>query len=446
MPRFTRGAITGALAVAVAVTSLLAPAPAVGAPNDDKVRIATDGFVYGYAPVALARTRALTLCATGVNTMLNLPVTANPLFRAVVAPNTETLYTNSFLDLRKGPVTVSYPPTGGRYMVFQFLDMYSNVIGNAGTRVDGPAGHSVTIVPPGYHGPVRGQRQIRSGTWDVWMLGRTLVSGTTIPDARTLQSSYRMSVDNENVGPTPPPLRQQGCTVSSPQNLVSAQAGFFDELADVITADPPPPADAAIVASLSSIGVRPGATPSAGPDAAALSAGVANGNAVVDNSEGMLPARGPWRTTDVAGHWGTDYLLRAFLTKVGLGINELAESRYYRATVDSAGATLTGARSYVIHVPASVPVDKSKSGWWSVTVYDMDGFPIVNPAFKYSVGTDLDGPLVRNPDGSADVTISVGPRGPVANWIPAPAGPFQLIFRQYIPTNTAWAPPPIIPV
>ena len=74
---------------------------AAAAPSPDHIAAATRGFVFGYSPVAMARTRALTLCGTGgTNAFLDPPVTANPLFRAVVAPNAETLYSTAYLDLR----------------------------------------------------------------------------------------------------------------------------------------------------------------------------------------------------------------------------------------------------------------------------------------------------------------------------------------------------------
>ena len=394
----------------------------------------------------MARTRALTLCGTGgMNAFLNLPVTANPLFRAVVAPNAETLYSTAYLDLRDGPVTVSYPPTGGRYVVFQFLDMYSNVIDNAGTSSDGPGGATVTLVPPGYNAPVPGRR-IESTTWDLWVLGRTLVAGAGV-DPQALQRGYRIGVNRVPVAGATPRLRQQSCSLSSPQNLVSAGAGFFDELADVLAADPPPPADAAVLTDLASVGVTPGSHPSTTGDVEALAAGAGGGNAIVDNAEGVLRPAGSWRTSDVIGRYGTDYMLRAFVTKVGLGANGLEETRYYRATTDVAGAPLTGGRSYTIHLPPAnplVPVDLGRAGWWSVTAYDMDGWLVPNVALRYSYGTDIE-PLTRNADGSVDITVGAVP-SLAPNWLPAPAGGFQLIFRQYMPTDTGWVPPPIMPV
>ena len=89
MVRSFAAAVVGVLLAALAV---LVPGPAAAAPSPDHLAAATRGFVFGYSPVAMARTRALTLCGTGgTNAFLDLPVTANPLFRAVVAPNRNPL-------------------------------------------------------------------------------------------------------------------------------------------------------------------------------------------------------------------------------------------------------------------------------------------------------------------------------------------------------------------
>ena len=113
--------------------------------------------------------------------------------------------------------------------MFQFLDMYSNVIDNAGTRVDGPGGATVTLVPPGYTAPVPGRR-IESTTWDLWVLGRTLVGGAGV-DPQALQRGYRIGVNRVPVAGATPRLRQQSCTVgavpSLAPNWLPAPAGGF---------------------------------------------------------------------------------------------------------------------------------------------------------------------------------------------------------------------------
>jgi hypothetical protein len=80
-------------------------------------------------------------------------------------------------------------------------------------------------------------------------------------------------------------------------------------------------------------------------------------------------------------------------------------------------------------------------------MYDDRQFLVDNPLDRYAIG-DRD-PLEFNADGSLDVLIQH--RRPVArvesNWLPAPAGDFNLILRMYWPRAAAldgtWVPPPV---
>ena len=68
-----------------------------------------------------------------------------------LTPNTETVYTGSWLDLSKGPVVVESPPStlGG---VDDFWFRYVTDLGNAGP--DKGKGGKFLFLPPGYKGPV----------------------------------------------------------------------------------------------------------------------------------------------------------------------------------------------------------------------------------------------------------------------------------------------------
>ena len=57
---------------------------------------------------------------------------ATPGDRTVVAPNHDTMYTVSQLDLRDGPMVIDAPATGGRYSVLQLLDAYTNAVSYIG--------------------------------------------------------------------------------------------------------------------------------------------------------------------------------------------------------------------------------------------------------------------------------------------------------------------------
>ena len=65
---------------------------------------------------------------------------------------------------------------------------------------------------------------------------------------------------------------------------------------------------------------------------------------------------------------------------------------------------------------------------------DRRGGGVENSSRRYSIGNRTEG-LVRNADGSLEIVISQAPpaSGGSANWLPAPAGPFRMSFRAYLP-------------
>ena len=72
-----------------------------------------------------------------VNTFSDADKFTRPSDRAVVAPNVDTLYSISHLDLGKGPIVLEHPDMGRRYFTCGFLDPYTNVIGYVGSRTTG---------------------------------------------------------------------------------------------------------------------------------------------------------------------------------------------------------------------------------------------------------------------------------------------------------------------
>jgi hypothetical protein len=114
---------------------------------------------------------------------------------------------------------------------------------------------------------------------------------------------------------------------------------------------------------------------------------------------------------------------------------------------------LTGSARYVAHVSARYlpfPV----GAFWSMTLYDANGFFVPNPARVYLINNRS--PVHYNADHSLDIYIQAqapSRQRQRANWLPSPAGrPFRLIMRLYKPSTVAgilsgsiWQPPTILP-
>jgi hypothetical protein len=86
------------------------------------------------------------------------------------------------------------------------------------------------------------------------------------------------------------------------------------------------------------------------------------------------------------------------------------------------------------------------NAFWSVTLYDAQGFQVPNPLNRFDVSSWM--PLKYNADGSLDLYFQNEGAGAdkEANWLPAPKEPFNLMMRVYAPKSEAltgkWNPPP----
>jgi hypothetical protein len=149
--------------------------------------------------------------------------------------------------------------------------------------------------------------------------------------------------------------------------------------------------------------------------------------------------------TDTMGVYGNYYLKRAIVALLGLGANLPEDAIYPLNLADDAGAPLDGANGYTIHFEkgATPPV----RAFWSVTLYDSDGFQVANGLNRFAVSSWM--PFQYNADGSLDLYFQNESPGKdkEANWLPAPKGPFNLTMRLYSPQLDAltgkWNPPPV---
>jgi hypothetical protein len=461
------------LVAAVAVgTALLAgsatPASAAAPDATQAAVLGEQAYEYGFPLVDLLRIRAemtSVACPDGrgnapVNSFSHATGFATADDRTVVLPNTDTLYSLAHLDLKKGPITLSHPDMGKRYFSFELVDPWTNVIAIPGKREDGPDAASYVVKwkgegsarPPASFKKPKGAEVIKSKYRRVWVIGRTLAT-----DAKSDQKKAKKKMRKYELAlPDGKPRKfPKGCNPGEPKTFPTPTDGepFIEKLSADMAKNPPPARDNPLLEQLATVGVGAGLSPEdAGlsPDALAAFYDAIAAKAAALPTETRLFAYTEALKTDGwflappnIGDFGTDYFLRAIVASAGIGANTPNEAIYPVAIADRNGALFSGANDYRLTFAADdLPPARF---FWSVTMYDTEGFLVPNPDNLYSVGPSH-GDLVAKPDGSIVVVISrTEPTEGGVNWLPAPDAGFRLNMRLYGPSKAAqtgaWMPP-----
>ena len=452
--------LAGSIA-AIAVPFVGSAAAATPAPLTEAQaqQIGTDAYTYGMSLMEYLRQQQQNTSVTVPNKLGDAPINqlgsdaalATPKNAAFVAPNLDTLYTFGHLNLAKGPLVLHVPAiSGGRYYVFEFLDPYTNVFHYVGTRTTGNGEGDYAIVGPNFHGklPARLHR-ITAPYNNIWLAGRTQIYGPSdYPAVHKIQSEYKLIPLKayEHVGLSYiPPKPRKIITTHTVATLPTGLA-YFDALGTALAENPPPARDHAILTEMKTAGIGPGLHPStenlpaatiAGLTAAADAGpatilsdrvGLALSSAKVHNGWYVLPS--------YVGDWGTNYMVRAVVSVYGIAANRPAEALYPVGVLDTAGAPLSGANSYVIHFNAGqLPPAKY---FWSITMYNLDSYLSPNSINRYEISNHTAG-VKYGPGGSLDIYIqSTPPAGHLSNWLPCQSsGQIVPIMRLYGPGKSA---------
>jgi hypothetical protein len=179
--------------------------------------------------------------------------------------------------------------------------------------------------------------------------------------------------------------------------------------------------------------------------APAIECGVRRGAALV-MTEARLPhgaVSGRWLVRSGLGRYGTDYLRRAGAAAAGLGTTSAADELAAMLDTDADGLPLDGRHRYVMRFePDAVP---PVHGSWALSMHGERRRLAGDRIDRYSVG-DHSG-LKLDYDGALVLWIQADPpgRAHLANWLPAPHGPFSLLLRLFWPRaealEGAWSPP-----
>lgn len=390
----------------------------------------------------------------------------SPSQRWVVTPNNDTFYGAGFADLGVEPAVIQTPADvpAGHYWTIQVADLFTTVIHQLGSASRTPAGKFL-LVGPDWTG------QKPDGFIDVLRMPTNLAG--VFPRsfaARTPEAKARALAVLNQMGMFPlsrntPARLAKDCAAAARNavfppgvtaEMIAADPDasrpqwvnpktFWDDLEKALAANPKVgPDDAAMAAQARTLIALRKSNPGykALLDRAALAADAALHASSTYVQVGVDAGNG-WQRQEGAGLWGTDWFSRAQATVIYIYVNDFREATYFIRGTDAKGTLLDGRHGYTMTFPkdALPPMDRSRGGFWSLTMYDKDYFMLPRPANgRTNVGTvSLDAnELTFAADGSLTITLSKDEPADAtakANWLPAPDGPFALIVRAYVPTQ-----------
>lgn len=440
------------------------PALASSAPDPEGVRrLAAEAYIYGLPLIMSYKTMHLYSIDTGnseykapFNQLRNISHVYTPEDRAIVTPNSDTPYSMMWLDLRTEPVVLSAPEIDEkRYYCIQLQDLNTFNFGYIGSRTTGNGPGCYMVIGPDWQGktPEGIKKVFRADADFALAIYRTQLLGPAdIKNVRAIQSGYKVQTLSDFMG-TPPPTSAPEPAFPSWDEDAATGNNFIAYLNFCLRHISPDETEKELWDRLTQIGVGPGKTfdyDSLPPDRQeGISGGIEDALLLISTRTEKETAKKTPTGGGNRSYYNSDWLLRACITQIGWGANDVAEAAYPLYATDSKNEPLdAGKHNYTLTFPGDgLPPVKA---FWSVTLYDgKTQLLIDNPINRYLINSPMLPNLRKNPDGSLTLYIQKDSPGPdrEPNWLPAPNGRFYMILRLYGPSEEVidgtWQKPPV---
>ncbi|AWY39158.1 DUF1254 domain-containing protein [Pseudomonas putida] len=384
------------------------------------------------------------------NTLHNTARIYTPDDKAYPTPNADTPYSQLGADLRTEPLVLTLPAVEeGRYYSAQFVDAYTYNFGYVGSRTTGNGGGHFLLAGPDWQGtvPPGVDRVFRSETRFAFVFYRTQLEGPgDLDNVKRIQAGYKVQPLSAFLGqPAPVAAPPVDFLVPLSAEAERSSLAFFNQLNFVLGFCPIHPSETGLMQTFAKLGVGPGLTfdEQALPEdiREAIKAGIADAWKEFE-ALGQKVARGEVSTSRFLGsreYLGSNYLYRMRATVTGLYGNDREETLYPPFYLDAGGQKLDASQHrYTLRfAPGQLP---PVNAFWSLTLYDAQRLLVANPLNRYLINSPMLGDLKRDADGG--ITLYIQHQQPVgeqlANWLPAPDGPFYIAGRLYWPKPEAF--------
>ncbi|MEG5910377.1 DUF1254 domain-containing protein [Enterobacter mori] len=466
-------AVCGILACSSAVASkdhLIQSKNTANVHDEQLIKLISDMYEYAYPLVLMDVTMKQATNVADKTVEQRAPINQFAHFKKypdvddkdVVRFNFDTLYSMAWLDLNQEPMILSIPDMGDRYFLLPMLDMWTDVFAVPGTRTTGQEGGVYAIATSDWKGILpKNVKLITAPTDRIWIIGRIQTNGKNdFDNVSALQDKLSITplsqwgdergrISNNNIDLS---IDMETAPLKTVENMSGVE--FFNRFAELMKTTKPHANDYPMLSRMEKIGLIPGANLNVENidkniinliNITAKERLAAMKKIILDGQKFGRTINGWNYATDAIGAYGTSYQKRAVVALGGLGANLSEDAIYPNAFADSDGNPLNGKNDYVIHFEKDqLP---PANAFWSITMYDNDGFQVKNQLNRFSLG-DRDN-LQFNDDGSLDIFISknIPIVGKVSNWLPAPQSGYQLTMRIYSPKDEVlsgeWVPPVI---
>jgi hypothetical protein len=387
--------------------------------------------------------------------------------RKVVTPNNDTIYGAGFADLTEEALVVQTPTDvpEGHYWTIQIVDLFTTVTHQIGSASGTPGG-KLLLAGPNWNGqkPEGFIDVLRSPTNIAGVFARSYTAHTS--ESKVKARSVLNQLGIVALSKDKPGRHVFDCEASArnkvfPPGLTAEMVNadpdmlrvrpvnantFWEDLKKALDANPVvSPEDTPMAQQARTLlGLRgSSATWRELLDRVALAADAELHESAKYDQVGVDAGNG-WQRQENAGQWGTDWFSRSQAAVIYIYVNDCHEAIYFIRGTDDKGALLQGRYTYTMTFPrdALPPVNRSRGGFWSLSMYDKDYFMTpTSPNGRHNVGTvNLDANELKfTADGSLTLTLSSDePADPEAkaNWLPAPREQFALLVRTYVPTES----------
>jgi len=387
------------------------------------------------------------------NQIMNIHRVYGPEDVTVVSANSDTPYSLLWTDLRAEPIVLTVPEIEKeRYYVAQTQDLSSNLLPYVGSRTTGNEGGTFMITGPDWKGekPDGVDKLIPSTSQFTFTVYRTqLFYPKDLSNVEKIQEGYKVQTLSQYLGKKAPPA---AIKIEFPDWKNQKEPGddFISYLNFCLQYINPDSAEKALLEKLAPLGVKAGKEfhfNSLSPDQQeAISEGVKVAKQkIIASSEKYLNIM----AGQTKKNYNSDWLWRAYVSKMGWGANDPTEASYPIIETDDSGAKLDASKNNY-----SITFEKGKlppvNAFWSLTMYDGEQLMIENPLNRYLLNSTMLSDMKLNNDGSLTLYLqNKAPKNDVKNnWLPAPDGEFYMLLRVYWPKeeflNGSWKLPGLV--